>query len=286
MTASTAEQYTRNLQQRLQEVYPQTEARQIAREVMCHVLGCDLSHLLASASRVITSSEEDALDAMLQRLMDHCPMQYVLGYTYFAGMKIRVGEGCLIPRPETEELYVLAADDLEQMLDNSKDRILNVLDICTGSGCLAYAFAKEFPEVQVYGCDISAEALSFACRQRVKLQGARPVFFQADVLAPPPAGLPEFDIIIANPPYILESEAVQMRRNVLDYEPHIALFTPDEDPLRFYKGIASWADALLRPGGRIYLEINEHLGSQTAALFPGSQVLQDINGKERFVVKR
>ncbi len=160
----------------------------------------------------------------------------------------------------------------------------NILDLCTGSGCIAYALADAFPDAQVFACDLSEAALTIACKQRVKLPGARPVFFQADVLGIPPAGLPKFDLIVSNPPYVRESERAAMRRNVLDYEPADALFVPDEDPLRFYAAIRRWADALLAPGGELWLEINEKLGPRTAALFSGSvELLRDLSGKDRFL---
>ena len=136
----------------------------------------------------------------------------------------------------------------------------------------------------MYGCDLSDDALAVACRQRVRLQGARPVLFKADVLQEPPAGLPQFDLIVSNPPYVMESERQEMRSNVLDWEPEMALFVPDSDPLRFYRAIAVWAETLLKENGSLWLEVNEKLAAETAALFTGAAVIQDINGKDRFVV--
>ena len=136
----------------------------------------------------------------------------------------------------------------------------------------------------MFGCDISDAALKIACRQRVKLHGARPVLFQADVLAEPPAGLPKFDLIVSNPPYVMESERAQMERNVLDWEPEQALFVPDSDPLLYYRAIALWAEKLLKDGGSLWLEINPLLADRTAALFTGAATIQDINGKDRFIV--
>ena len=275
----------------------------------------------------------EMLDA-LDELATGRPLQYVLGFTEFCGHRFKVGEGCLIPRPETEELVSRIVDDLyaadEKTADDdtpaSADSVtpespspaestpvasspaestpkssladmpdstgqtsvdegpFSILDICTGSGCIAWSLAAEFPEAMVYGCDLSDAALRYACRQRVKLRGARPIFFSADVLAAPPAGLPQFDVIVANPPYICESERAAMRPNVLDFEPAEALFVPDDDPLKFYRAIARWAEALLRPDGHLYLEINERFGPEVAALFPGSRILQDISGRDRFVV--
>jgi len=240
---------------------------------------------------VIEGSACEGLRPALAELETGRPLQYVLGVTEFCGHRFKVGEGCLIPRPETEELVSRIIDDLyaddhdESDAASDEDGPFSILDICTGSGCIAWSLAAEFPEAMVYGCDLSDAALRYACRQRVKVRGAKPVFFAADVLAAPPAGLPKFDIIVSNPPYICDSERAAMRPNVLDFEPPEALFVPDDDPLRFYRAIARWADALLRPDGHIYLEINERFGPAVAALFPGSQVLQDLNGKDRFVIR-
>ena len=258
---------------------------------------------------VIEGSACEGLRPALAELETGRPLQYVLGVTEFCGHRFKVGEGCLIPRPETEELVSRIIDDLYADDDDESDASLgsasndnvipgstgnltpdedgpfSILDICTGSGCIAWSLAAEFPEAMVYGCDLSDAALRYACRQRVKVRGAKPVFFAADVLAAPPAGLPKFDIIVSNPPYICDSERAAMRPNVLDFEPPEALFVPEDDPLRFYRAIARWADALLRPDGHIYLEINERFGPAVAALFPGSQVLQDLNGKDRFVIR-
>ena len=227
--------------------------------------------------------------AALDELSTGRPLQYVLGFADFCGHRFKVGQGCLIPRPETEEMVSRIIDDLytedpaaESVPD---DGPFNILDLCTGSGCIAWSLAAEFPEAMVYGCDLSDAALRYACRQRVKLAGARPIFFTADVLAEPPAGLPKFDVIVANPPYICDSERAAMRPNVLDFEPAEALFVPDDDPLRFYRAIARWTETLLRPDGHIYLEINERFGPDVAALFPGSCVLQDISGRDRFIVR-
>jgi release factor glutamine methyltransferase len=226
--------------------------------------------------------EPAPLCSALDELATGRPLQYVLGVTDFYGHRFKVGEGCLIPRPETEELVSRMVDELSGQ--ELGEEPFNILDLCTGSGCIAWSLAAAFPEAMVYGCDLSDAALRYACKQRVKTGGAKPIFFTADVLAAPPAGLPPFDVIVSNPPYICESERAQMRPNVLDFEPAEALFVPDDDPMRFYKAIARWADALLRPGGRIFLEINERFGPEVAAIFPGAQVFPDLFGKDRFVI--
>lgn len=312
--------------ERLAVLYPAEEARAIAVRLLTVRLNVPAYKIAAEPATPIpadalgAATPDAGLFADLARLAEGCPLQYVLGFTEFCGLRIRVAPGCLIPRPETEELVSLIVDrfgspvsgcgkiapggqeepDGESALRNASLRQdpaslaatpvaefrdpANILDLCTGSGCIAYALADAFPDAQVFACDLSAAALTIACKQRVKLPGARPVFFQADVLGIPPAGLPKFDLIVSNPPYVRESERAAMRRNVLDYEPAEALFVPDEDPLRFYAAIRRWADALLAPGGELWLEINEALGPQTAALFNGSvELLQDLSGRDRFL---
>lgn len=276
--------FIKYLSEKLQTLYPVREAKAIAESVVCNVLSIERYKCLSEPDRVITDEQMLRLMAMESELLEAKPLQYVLGSTTFAGLRIRVREGVLIPRPETEQMFSLAADDAEAIMDASEDDNFNVLDICTGSGCLAYAFASEFPDAQVYGCDISADALSVACKQRVKC--IRPVFFLADVLQAPPAGLPQFDVIVSNPPYIRESEKAAMRDNVLKWEPELALFVPDDDPLKFYRAIAGWAAALLKPEGVLWMEVNEALAKETAELFPGSEILKDFNDKDRFVKVR
>ncbi len=279
---------------RLSSLYPEQEARAIAVRLLTARLNVPDYKIAAEPATTVKPDASAALEADLERLAEGCPLQYVLGFTEFAGLRIRVAPGCLIPRPETEELVSLI---VENYGDSTLRDPANILDMCTGSGCIAYALADAFPDAQVFGCDASEPALTIACKQRVKLPGARPVFFQADVLQAPPAGLPQFDLIVSNPPYVRDSERAMMRPNVLDYEPAEALFVPDDDPLRFYAAIRRWADALLVPGGEIWLEINESLGPQTAALFgPGTaasgpseaetlsvELLQDISGRDRFL---
>ena len=283
--------------ERLAALYPAEEARAIAVRLLTARLNVPAYKIAAEPATPIpadalgAATPDAGLLADLARLAEGCPLQYVLGFTEFCGLRIRVAPGCLIPRPETEELVSLIVDRFgapASVCGSAADDTLrtpaNILDLCTGSGCIAYALADAFPDAQVFACDLSEAALTIACKQRVKLPGARPVFFQADVLGTPPAGLPKFDLIVSNPPYVRESERAAMRRNVLDYEPAEALFVPDDDPLRFYAAIRRWADALLAPGGELWFEINEALGPQTAALFNGSvELLQDLSGRDRFL---
>lgn len=274
----------------LGHLYPEPEAKAIAFRLLEHLAGIPSYKYISDPDMRV---EEPALLSALDELKTGRPLQYVLGFTEFCGHRFKVGEGCLIPRPETEEMVSRIVDDLyaddgdpaQASSDAEEDGPFSILDICTGSGCIAWSLAAEFPEAMVYGCDISDAALRYACRQRVKVGGAKPIFFTADVLAEPPAGLPKFDLIVSNPPYICESERSAMRPNVLDFEPGSALFVPDDDPLRFYRALARWADVLLRPDGHVYMEVNERFGPEVAALFPGSRVLQDVSGRDRFVVR-
>ena len=318
---------------RLAPLYPAPEAKAIAFRLLEHFTDIPSYKYISEPELVIpetaaSSSSTPAGDLLssLAELETGRPLQYVLGFAEFCGHRFKVGEGCLIPRPETEELVSRIIDDLyaddEDGLSSSRQNLsgssegastrknlplhqalaqpvipghavndedddgpFSILDLCTGSGCIAWSLAAEFPEAMVYGCDLSEAALRFACRQRVKVRGSKPIFFTADVLGNPPAGLPKFDVIVSNPPYICESERAAMRPNVLGFEPAEALFVPDDDPLRFYRAIARWAEALLRPDGHIYLEVNERYGPDVAALFPGARVLQDISGRDRFVVR-
>lgn len=166
---------------------------------------------------------------------------------------------------------------------------VHIIDLCTGSGCIAWTLAAEIPGAEVTGVDISPEALTVARGQQVACHRA-PSFVQADILQDPPASLPEasFDLLTANPPYVMDRERAAMRPNVLEHEPALALFVPDEDPLVFYRAVARWARTLLRPGGWGYAEINALLGPETAAVFrdagfSGVSLLQDLGGASRFV---
>lgn len=219
------------------------------------------------------------LDEDIHRLFAGEPVQYVLGFAEFYSRRFKVSPAVLIPRPETEELVEAV------VRARGSESGLRVLDLCTGSGCIAWTLAFELSDAEVTAVDISTEALDIA---RSQFEG-KVDFVQADVLA---EALPldgTFDVIVSNPPYILNEEKLDMRRNVLDYEPDIALFAPDSDPLAFYRAIARHAERLLAPGGLAVLEINPLLAEQTAALYDGFSsvnILQDISRRPRFVTFR
>ena len=217
----------------------------------------------------------------ISRLSASEPLQYVLGNCEFYGRRFNVNPSVLIPRPETE---LLAREAIIWALD--RKRPVRILDLCTGSGCIAWTLFKEIPDAEVLAVDISPEALATA---RSQFPGEGPVCIEADILSGiPPAVEGPFDIIVSNPPYIMESERADMDSNVLDWEPALALFVPDPDPLRFYRAICGWADRLLSPDGVGLVEINERLGESTASLFADSgfcrtSVKNDLSGRNRIV---
>lgn len=274
-------QFIKNVTETLSSEYPTEEAKALAVRLLSSKLNIPEYKYLSEPDCRISPAVLAELQGAVEDLSKNRPVQYVLGSTEFAGYRIKVKEGVLIPRPETEELFQIVADSIPEEID--EDYEFNILDICTGSGCLAYSLAATFPGAGVYGCDISNEALKIASKQ--KIANAHPVLFWADVLGDIPGGLPKFDVIVSNPPYVLESEKQLMRKNVLDYEPSIALFVPDNDPLKFYKAIARWSEALLKPDGHIFLEINEAYGKEVSNLFPGSDIRKDFLGKDRFCIK-
>ncbi|MBO7574299.1 MAG: peptide chain release factor N(5)-glutamine methyltransferase [Bacteroidales bacterium] len=222
------------------------------------------------------------LEAALARLCAGEPIQYVLGVAEFCDRRFVVGPGVLVPRPETELLVAEAVRTLQEM---ELDRAPRVLDLCTGSGCIAWSIALDIRDAEVIGVDVSETALDYARKQFP--QG--PSFIQADVLDTEQAfPYGPFDLVVSNPPYVLERERTQMRPNVLDWEPDLALFVPDDDPLRFYRAVARWAQRFLRPGGVGLVEINEALGPETAEVFRAAgfknvRNLPDFYQKDRFV---
>ncbi|MBF9222860.1 peptide chain release factor N(5)-glutamine methyltransferase [Hymenobacter ruricola] len=274
---------TASLTAALTAVYPEPEADAIARMVLKHLLHLDGLHFMMAASRPVQPSVLAQLPALQARLLAHEPVQYVLGTAYFAGMELDVTPATLIPRPETEELVRV----IEREQGTVPGRL--VLDVGTGSGCLALALARVLPAAEVLAVDISAEALAVARRNAARYAPGV-VFQQVDILQALPVGLSAatLDVLVSNPPYVRESERTDMRENVLAWEPATALFVPDEDPLLFYRRLAEIGRVLLRPGGAIYFEINEALGSETADLltqhgFSEVRVQADMFGKARVV---
>ena len=261
-------------------MYGDSEARWLFRTIMEHVKGWNQVELALRADKEVSDFIVGRVDDAADRLLEGEPVQYIYGDTYWHGMTLKVTPAVLIPRPETEELVDIIVKD------NTKSD-LKVLDVCTGSGCIAVALARslDFPEVS--GLDISDDALAIA-RENASALKVDVNFFKADALNLSEAET-EFDIIVSNPPYVLESEKAGIDKNVLDHEPHLALFVPDDDGLKFYKAIASYAKTALTDGGRLYFEVNPLTASQLKSWMESEgwndvNLLPDMYGKTRFLI--
>ncbi len=224
-----------------------------------HYLGMDKTAFILNPEYALSESELLKFNFAIKDLKTEKPIQYILGKTEFFGFDFKVNEHTLIPRPETEEL-------VQWVIEKEKSRSsLRILDIGTGSGCIAISLAKKIPQAYVTGIDISSEALEIARFNSEHLE-ASVAFDAVDILNPPESYNAKFDVIISNPPYVLETEKALMKKNVLSYEPNQALFVPDSDPLLFYRKIVEFAEENLLSGGRIYFEINEQMGAEINAL--------------------
>lgn len=266
---------------RLEELYPSPEARGLVLYLCEERLGVrNYTHIVEPEYEIPLGSLS-GLESDMDRLCAAEPIQYVLGYTEFCGRRFNVGPGVLIPRPETELLVVEALKEIDV-----REAPCRVLDLCTGSGCIAWSVALERPDSEVFALDISDAALEIARAQHAEHS---PDFIKADVLEDASRfDHGEFDLLLSNPPYIMENEKQAMRPNVLRYEPDIALFVSDDDPLVFYRAVALWASLHLKLSGVGIVEINESLGEETAAVFVEAgfgrtDIISDFFGKSRFV---
>ena len=263
--------------------FPEREAREMVLMFLQHSIGTTRhTHILEPSYEV---SEEVSVEAMhaFERMAAGEPIQYIIGKAYFYDRDFNVTPDVLIPRPETELLVREAVNWARR----SGRKSLRILDLCTGSGCIAWSMALELPGSEVTAADISDGALAVASGQKFECDNA-PKFIKADVLAGPVEGLGTFDMILSNPPYVMDSEKGMMRKNVLDHEPWLALFVSDDDPLVFYRAVAAWARQCLKPDGVGIVEINESLGPETAAVFsqagfPDASVILDLSDRPRFV---
>ncbi len=239
----------------------------------------------------LSKPETDFFFEILEGLKQQKPIQYLLGETQFYGLQFKVNENVLIPRPETEELVDWIIKDLKSKIQNSK--AIKILDIGTGSGCVAISLAKHLPEAQVFAVDISESALEIA-KENADSNGVEVKFIKADILE---SSLWEdvslrqkgsFDIIVSNPPYVRELEKQEIKPNVLDNEPHLALFVENDNPLIFYKAITDFAVDKLKSDGSLYFEINQYLGQETKqrlvdAEFKAVELRKDLNGNDRML---
>ena len=274
----TLRQSIQTIRAAVEPLYGLREAESIARMVVCDKLDYNLSQLVAHYDEECEIAD---LTGVVEALQSGRPVQYVLGKAEFCEMEFEVAEGVLIPRPETEELVYRIAETTK--------RGARILDIGTGSGAIAIALAKFVKDAEVVAVDISPEALKIAEHNAERL-GVKVEFVEADALGDLGA-LGTFDVIVSNPPYIPQSDIVDMRKNVVDFEPHTALFVPDDDILKFYRATAENAQTMLREGGSLWFEIYEKAGDELCTMlrekgFVQTELIEDANLKPRMVWSR
>jgi release factor glutamine methyltransferase len=271
----------------LYEVYDTREAANIADMVIEHITGQRKIERILYKDLPVTEEQQQTLEALSQQLLQHKPVQYILGEAWFAGMKLYVNEHVLIPRPETEELVELIVEEVGSG-KSKEENDLSIIDIGTGSGCIPIALKKILVNSEVCGIDISEGALEVA-KKNAQQQEVDIHFSQLNFLDESQwKHLPLFNIIVSNPPYVKKSEEQTMAKNVLEYEPHVALFVPDEDALKFYKAIAEFAKTHMKTDGQVFVEINEALGQHVVELFEQSgfkdvTLKKDMQGKDRMI---
>ncbi|HXH99492.1 MAG TPA: peptide chain release factor N(5)-glutamine methyltransferase [Sphingobacteriaceae bacterium] len=278
--------------------YDQDEAKTLAHLTICYVCKISKAQFLAKKKDMLTSTEEASVTEILNHLRTGRPLQYILGETIFYGLRLKVTPAVLIPRPETEELVDWIIKEIKNQdprLRSKEPEVQSILDIGTGSGCIPIALKKHLPDYKVSALDISSEALEVA-RSNAISNKAEINFFLYDILNPDgfqsqihnsTPGTP-YSIIVSNPPYITHSEESNMHQNVLDHEPRIALFVPDEDALLFYNAIADFALENLTGNGLLFFEINEALAKETISLllvkgFRNIILKADIQEKDRMI---
>ncbi len=264
---------------RLAPLYGAGEARAIVRMVAEDEFGLSLTDIYMDKVSQLSADERAKFEEIITRIANYEPVQYVLGHAYFCGHKFSVAPGVLIPRPETEMLIPLTGS-------GHNDASFSILDIGTGSGCIAISSALEFPKALVTAWDISDIAISIA-RQNATSLGADINIVKQDALNPP-TDIALWDTIVSNPPYICMNEQKDMSRNVLDYEPATALFVPDNDPLLFYRAIALYATRALKSNGRLLFEINPLYVDDMAAMLTAMGYTHTIKidqyDKQRFII--
>lgn len=265
----------------LSSLYGKEEAKQLFYLVVEHVCGWNRGKLLTRSTESPDPGQMTAYESILAGLRQGRPVQHILAEAWFYGLKFKVSGAVLIPRPETEELIEWILETVNQ----TEDQVSSILDIGTGSGCIAITLKKNLENLAVTALDVSADALLIAKENAMSNEAALN-FIQADILAY--SSPLKYDLIVSNPPYITETERAEMHQNVLQFEPHLALFVSNENPLIFYKGIADFALLNLQPKGRLFFEINEYLGQETVDMlkdkgFINIVLKQDMQGKDRMI---
>jgi len=270
--------------QSLIPLYDAGEAQAIVRTVLDVEYGMTLTDIICGKVNELSSDEERNLEEIIARLQNGEPVQYVLGEADFAGRTFHVEPGVLIPRPETAELCQWIEEEVSSL---DADERKQILDICTGSGCIAITLGLNIPNSEVTGWDISEDALRIAQGNVEMLKAGNVRIEYQDALMLPKAA-EAADIIVSNPPYICEKEKADMEKNVLEHEPSIALFVPDEDPLKFYRAIAEYASSALKSEGALYFEINPIYEKETWEMleelgFKDIETKEDAFGKKRMM---
>lgn len=258
----TVNEYKKRFLEVLPSFYDDMERLNLFYAAVESVMGFSRAHAVLNAEKEITEAKQEKLEHFLNRLLQHEPVQYITGKAFFFGYEFKVSPATLIPRPETEEL---TAWILEEMRVHPEKK-WQVLDIGTGSGCIPITLKKEFPMAEVTGIDFSYEALEIA-RENARALNADVKFVQQDILKT--QSLEKYDIIVSNPPYVRNQEKQEMNQNVLDHEPHTALFVDDGDPLVFYRKISVLASKSLATDGLLFFEINQYLGPEMETLVSG-----------------
>lgn len=280
----TVQSSYQQLCKQLSTIYNEREATNIADMVIEKITGKTKLQRIIFKEENLSQNQTEQLKNYSQQLLQNKPVQYVLAEAWFAGIKFFVDENVLIPRPETEELVELVLKETK----NYANKNLCVLDIGTGSGCIAIALKNKNNFLNITAIDVSKNALNVAQKNTADLH-AEINFLQINFLNEDTwKALPQFDFIVSNPPYILQSEQKQMDKNVTQHEPHLALFVPDDDALLFYKKIALFGKRHLKNNGKIFVEINETLGNETKNLFNKNRYAatlhKDLQGKDRMLM--
>lgn len=264
----------------LKGLYPDTEIKSFSYLIIEKLTGFSRTEIIVNKNTLFSDEQHHVIETFIEKLKKNVPIQYILGETEFFGLIFNVNESVLIPRPETEELVEWIRSE------NNRSADLNILDIGTGSGCIAISLKHEFPNASVQAFDISEQALNTA-RSNAERNKLDVTFSQTDILNAPETEQ-RWDIIVSNPPYVTELEKSSILPNVLEHEPHLALFVPDNDPLLFYRSIALFAKHHLKPQGKLYFEINRSFGVETVELltnlgFCNVELRKDISGNDRMV---
>ncbi|MBQ9254806.1 MAG: peptide chain release factor N(5)-glutamine methyltransferase [Bacteroidales bacterium] len=263
----------------LKNKYSNEEIKSFTNILFSSFANLSSAHITAFEQETINESELLKIYLAVEDLKKYKPIQYIIGKVEFLNIDIEVNENVLIPRPETEELC-------QYIIQENKDKEVKIVDLCSGSGCISLALAYNIKKSKVYGVDVSLKALELAKKNANNLK-LNVIYRQNDILDEGFDIEEDFDIIVSNPPYVRELEKKQMSENVLNYEPHLALFVKDENPLIFYEKIAQFAQKRLKKGGKIYLEVNNFLASETIALFSEKEyvrrIVKDIFDKDRFI---